>query len=1619
MRTEGNTVELFEEVADETDDTATPVRVTVVDGDGTKEVTVRTDGYVIVSAEITDKAETVEGGQYQMSNGTAAASGAAVIGAEVFYNGKRYDVPRTVDTPLRGGDAGLVELLKANISGRVWNDVNYDGLQATKIAMVDGESVTVVDNDAEPGIENEEIRLSQWMYVPKTKWADFVENHDDLVRASFGLTEGIGEDANGNGKLDKDEIAASIEKGVWIRNTLFGEERYTAYTTTTTDENGKVTTTHKPYMTDSWYSENGIVSVNTSAGEDVSLTKAAKGVYLFDKLPTVCVVQNKTYDEFYLAAYRVEIPAMNVTDPLDATVTGSEKDTWLLTRHRATTGDAMKSINFDSDVKDLTKTGIAGGYIVSQQNDYRDTNDETKPAERQNNGQIILSTLVDEKHPGNQNTTEDVENNNNMWEGDDVTKYDWMLELPDGTALHHGGDIGEVLPCYETITGTVWMDKNNNGLQGKYKADDGSEQTEPGMNGIKVSLERYYYVADDADAEWTWDTQWADPYPTDYTDKTQAKTSPMKPAVAKGWTKAADGSYTYTEMAYANTETKTVDGADGTYEFKNLKSSDIRLVKDGKIVDAGTDGAKQAVVIYGYKVRVTDPEFRGRHLLAANVHESSNPATPEDYTIDSDLNYNNGYLMEENEYAVLLNVEDTQDYVDGKAVDAQGNPTNTGSTAVSVKSQSSNLVTAGNSLNPNQNEADRYGRMPEVSAVKTTDEATAPATLRYDRAKGASRKNNDAGIMEIPKHYIAGYVWRDANYDGIYDEAADSFAVDGTTYTEEGLVGKKVILKQWYFKPATDAQGDATGEGGEWVQVTNFTNIDPTVGGGAETVADVLAVVASVAAQAADAVDADGAVVCSTLTKAAEGEGEKATRDGYYYFGNLPVYVAVEGTEYLAGYTVEVVGGTAEEALNVPVTKIEEPQENLEKTDHQSTAQVIGTQLLASANVTYTDDAATHADVDTYANTNYPLGWMHQTGQAPKMFDNDVTLNNLQNTSNSTLDGMIVLAGNTTDYTQEDNYKVDQVREDADGNKVTVSFDMATGRDEDKLSGGFGYFGTTEVSGTVWFDADFDGIQEIGAKPDGDYAIPDQTVELTQWYYLAGSVVDGKFVADEVKNNKSQVLRSARTYELDITDTHVIELVRDADDKVIGAWIKNPAFGEEITETVEGEDGASTTTVTGYTGKFTMKTDANGAFAFNDANTKGLLSYVQFDAEGNPLAAGDPAATDDVLALAAYRVTEPTLPAGHVLTVYHNNEQDSSTAWATNTDSDAKRDVLRSAMVDGYDTPIVTSYPQFEAEGEQPDKGFAGTTGYILTANSETPAANTPYTLTMGEVNYDVANRVAKRQNVNTGLFKIPTSQITGLVWDDTEHEDNTASDGVRADDEPGLIDQTVLATQWYYVPKGAAAFEQIETGEAAGIVEWVAADGSKSTSEADRASAVGAWVQNVGFGSDWVSTQASIVKNPVLGEDGEDTGEVTETVVRVPVVTNGVSQKDAAGKAAAVAVKTLAGGVRTAKDEDGNDVTLPQGSYVFDNLPTAVVKYNTATGTDEYFLAAYRVELQSTNNYPTDPWHLTSQNQGAGLTVDSNAVAAEIGVAGNAEEAGVAGTEHEDYYHSYPVIER
>ena len=137
-----------------------------------------------------------------------------------------------------------------------------------------------------------------------------------------------------------------------------------------------------------------------------------------------------------------------------------------------------------------------------------------------------------------------------------------------------------------------------------------------------------------------------------------------------------------------------------------------------------------------------------------------------------------------------------------------------------------------------------------------------------------------------------------------------------------------------------------------------------------------------------------------------------------------------------------------------------------------------------------------------------------------------------------------------------------------------------------------------------------------------------QDVELAQWFYLEGTgtvaeVTEGEgeakrtyskvtFTAANVVNNKGTELRPAKTFTGE--EYYEIELVRDDANAVVGAWIKNPAFGDKVTKTVTDEaSGTTATVVTGYTGFYTMKTDADGAFAFNDDNTAGLLPYVQFD----------------------------------------------------------------------------------------------------------------------------------------------------------------------------------------------------------------------------------------------------------------------------------------------------------------------------------------------------------------------------------------------------------------------
>src|SRR5699024_11058989 len=90
-----------------------------------------------------------------------------------------------------------------------------------------------------------------------------------------------------------------------------------------------------------------------------------------------------------------------------------------------------------------------------------------------------------------------------------------------------------------------------------------------------------------------------------------------------------------------------------------------------------------------------------------------------------------------------------------------------------AESESWNIVERlPHSCNPNQAEA------------VAPDEA---GLIAYDLAKGADRAHNDAGVKEVPVQKISGTLWNDADHDGLMGD------------DEDGLAGKRVLLKAWRF----------------------------------------------------------------------------------------------------------------------------------------------------------------------------------------------------------------------------------------------------------------------------------------------------------------------------------------------------------------------------------------------------------------------------------------------------------------------------------------------------------------------------------------------------------------------------------------------------------------------------------------------------------------------------------------------------------------------------------------------------------------------------------------------------------------------------------------------------
>lgn len=121
----------------------------------------RTDGYVLVS----DHADAADGHQYERNYGAKATGIVA------------YDVPDPMGAQ-RGGDAGLVNVPRAAITGKLWNDSAKGSDSA--------DTYNGIQDEGEPGLANEVVLITQWYYDPtRTNSAD--NNSHWFQNTQFGL----------------------------------------------------------------------------------------------------------------------------------------------------------------------------------------------------------------------------------------------------------------------------------------------------------------------------------------------------------------------------------------------------------------------------------------------------------------------------------------------------------------------------------------------------------------------------------------------------------------------------------------------------------------------------------------------------------------------------------------------------------------------------------------------------------------------------------------------------------------------------------------------------------------------------------------------------------------------------------------------------------------------------------------------------------------------------------------------------------------------------------------------------------------------------------------------------------------------------------------------------------------------------------------------------------------------------------------------------------------------------------------------------------------------------------------------------------------------------------------
>lgn len=236
---------------------------------------------------------------------------------------------------------------------------------------------------------------------------------------------------------------------------------------------------------------------------------------------------------------------------------------------------------------------------------------------------------------------------------------------------------------------------------------------------------------------------------------------------------------------------------------------------------------------------------------------------------------------------------------------------------------------------------------------------------------GYDRDHNDGGIVPVPTYSISGFLFEDADYDGLYnylpETRTDTATGDSVEYRETGYNGKSVYLQKWFYVPntgtgwdsasvipagatvswvradgtsqTTKPSGDALNNAlGAWVMLDEKAPATPklsfydmkdnaysvgtsaVIDGRVETKTNTFQAITGTERKTALAkTNEQGQAVVDENGKLAY-EVVSSNPDGYFRFNNLPTAGFIANgdgnrTWYLMGYTLEVNGANEESGM--------------------------------------------------------------------------------------------------------------------------------------------------------------------------------------------------------------------------------------------------------------------------------------------------------------------------------------------------------------------------------------------------------------------------------------------------------------------------------------------------------------------------------------------------------------------------------------------------------------------------------------------------------------------------------------------------------------------------------